>query len=167
MLAISFQHMESKSVVIFIGNYIIPDLIETLTNHYGSNSAYRWMRLLEEPRWAIADCLYKFADWTSTLNTLRDKLCEAENLSRENRLPVAVRTRRLHQQTAKVIEVKENLRFYLAVIAHTKAKKNGHIMEDLSDRLGQMKKQLDHSITTSDMLKDQLSNLIDLVCPNS
>jgi uncharacterized protein (DUF2267 family) len=133
-----------------------------VTKHYSSESARRWNRLLKEPRWGIADCLYLFADWTSTLDTLRDKLHEAELRSSGNRLPVTVRTRLLHQQTATVVEVRESLRFYQSVIVHTRDKQNGHIGQDLGDQLRQMKRQLDHNMITLDTLKDQLSNLINL-----
>ncbi|PKX95172.1 uncharacterized protein P174DRAFT_127072 [Aspergillus novofumigatus IBT 16806] len=158
----SFRTTGRNPVMIFIGNHARPDLIQTVTKHYSSDSARRWKRLLKEPRWGIADCLYLFADWTSILDTLRDKLREAELRSSGNRLPVAVRTRLLHQQTATVVEVRESLRFYQAVIVHTRDKQNGRIGEDLSDQLRQMKRQLDHNMITLDTLKDQLSNLINL-----
>jgi hypothetical protein len=49
---------------------------------------------------------------------------------------------------------------------HTRDKQNGHIGQDLADQLRQMKRQLDHNMITLDTLKDQLSNLINLVWPS-
>ena len=150
--------------MIFVGNNTAPNLIETLKKHYTENDQRRWARLEQDQLWVVPDLVSLFTHWNPVVEAMKADLEHASISQRKDMFPVMVQTRVLHQQMAKVIELREALRVHQAiaerVIELCADRPRG---EELSKRLKKFEAQMKYDATTINTIMEQLQNLIQLV----
>jgi hypothetical protein len=150
-------------VTLFIGNELCPNLINNVRKHYTSDNNRRWKRLSQNPLWAFSDLFFLFTNWPGVLGDMWTSFQEMETCVFRGALPVITQTQVLHEQMAKVIEIREILRVHREAI-NTVIDLGEHGRDDkFTKLLDLMKRQTSYDAATIDTIKEQLQNLIQLV----
>jgi hypothetical protein len=152
-----------KTMIFLIcASSFVPQII---IDHYAAADQRRWTRLQEQPLWIFADLLHVFGAWGQIWNTTKQNLAvyhqEVHGYPRAR--PLLDLTRGLHNETAKILSVREQLRVHSSALTRFLHLKDVTAAQELAERAQEHLEDISYHEGTSQVILRQLENLMSLV----
>lgn len=153
---------EKDSVFIICTNSAVGRL---LNSHYSSAYDKRWMRFQENHFWIFADLLHIFGEWGQVWNTTKRNVTEYQRQIHDSAraMPLLDLTRALHDETAMILSVREQLRVQASIITRFRRLTDVIAAQTLAERAQEYLEDIDFHEETSQVILRQLENMTSLV----
>ncbi|KAL2866496.1 uncharacterized protein BJX67DRAFT_354952 [Aspergillus lucknowensis] len=143
----------------------VPGLV---ASHFASHPTQiqyaRWLRLQKQPLWIFADLLHVFGDWSQIWNVTKGKLIVYHREIHTYPLtrPLLDLTRGLHEEAAKVLSVREQLRVHASALTRFLHLKQVKELHELAERVQEHFDDINYHEETSQVILRQLDNMMSL-----
>ncbi|GAA85047.1 hypothetical protein ASPFODRAFT_60576 [Aspergillus luchuensis CBS 106.47] len=143
----------------------VPGLVASHFASYPTQIQYaRWLRLQKQPLWIFADLLHVFGDWSQVWNVTKGKLIIYHHDIHTYPLtrPLLDLTRGLHEEAAKVLSVREQLRVHASALTRFLHLEQVKGLHELAERVQEHFDDINYHEETSQVILRQLDNMMSL-----